>query len=442
MNRGTVWSELSDEARTEYWAALALRHCAGLGARSCARLLKAFGSAYAAVQARERWREAGLNRKQAAELATGSWRVTARDEWDRARDLDAAIVLWTDSAYPPLLRQLPDAPALLYCRGDLSLLQAPAFAVVGSRRATEHGRAVAAHMSRGLSACGVTIVSGMALGIDRVAHEAALSRIGRSIGVLGTGIDVVYPSVNRKIFGMMEQQGLLVSEFMPGARPLPEHFPIRNRIISGFALGVLVVEAASRSGSLITARLALEQNREVYAVPGPALDASCLGCQELVRQGARPVFSAEDVLRDLAEQLRPYGISRDSLGDEEKIGPELALIPEAAKEEPAESGCAGRAAPARSGKQQEKQSALPAVARQHKPLGAAENLAPAGRRAALLDCLRQRGPMQADDLACALDISVADLNVMLVGLEMLGQVCRLPGARYASGQDSGNGAEA
>ena len=119
MNRGTVWSELSDEARTEYWAALALRHCAGLGARSCARLLKAFGSAYAAVQARERWREAGLNRKQAAELATGSWRVTARDEWDRARDLDAAIVLWTDSAYPPLLRQLPDAPALLYCRGDL-----------------------------------------------------------------------------------------------------------------------------------------------------------------------------------------------------------------------------------------------------------------------------------------------------------------------------------
>lgn len=465
MNRGIVWSDFTDEARTEYWATLALRHCAGLGARSCARLLKMFGSAYAAVQSRERWREAGLTSKQSAELATGSWRVTARDEWDRARDLDAAIVLWTDPAYPSLLRRLPDAPALLYCRGDMSLLQAPAFAVVGSRRATEHGRAVASHMARCLSACGVTIVSGMALGIDRVAHEAALGRIGRSIGVLGTGIDVVYPSVNRKIFAMMEQQGLLVSEFMPGARPLPEHFPIRNRIISGFALGVLVVEAASRSGSLITARLALEQNREVYAVPGPALDASCLGCQELVRQGARPVFSAEDVLRDLAEQLRPYGISQENLGDEEHIGTELTLMPESASQEMAESSSGQRpdqkippvhaalsgpsAASGRSGRsvqpgapgQQKKKVEAAAAPRVLKPLDAAENLAPAGRREALLDCLRQQGPMQADDLSCALDMSVAELNAMLVGLEMLGQVCRLPGARYAWAHDSGDGAE-
>ncbi len=443
MNGGTGWSVLSDEARTEYWAALALRHCAGLGARSCARLLKFFGSAYAAVQSRERWREAGLTCKQSAELSTGSWRVTAREEWDRARELDAAIVLWTDAAYPPLLRQLPDAPALLYCRGDLSLLQAPAFAVVGSRRATEHGRAVASHMARCLSACGVTIVSGMAMGIDRVAHEAALSRIGSSIGVLGTGIDIVYPLGNRHVFSLMERQGLLVSEFMPGARPLPENFPIRNRIISGFALGVLVVEAASRSGSLITARLALEQNREVYAVPGPALDASCLGCQELVRQGARPVFSAEDVLRDLAEQLRRYDISHESLGDEEKNALELALVPETAKEAPAKNGFGGRADPQAAGEQHKKHqeaSGPVAAAKAQEPLGAAENLAPAGPRAALLDCLRQRGPMQADDLSCALDISVAELNVMLVGLEMLGQVCRLPGARYAAGHNSGGGA--
>lgn len=465
MDRGITWPAFSEEARTEYWAALALRHCAGLGARSCARLLKTFGSAYAAVQSRERWREAGLTSKQSAELATGSWRVTARDEWDRARDLDAAIVLWTDPAYPSLLRRLPDAPALLYCRGDMSLLQAPAFAVVGARRATEHGRAVASHMARCLSACGVTIVSGMALGIDRVAHEAALSRIGSSIGVLGTGIDVVYPPVNRKVFAMMEQQGLLVSEFMPGARPLPEHFPIRNRIISGFALGVLVVEAASRSGSLITARLALEQNREVYAVPGPALDASCLGCQELVRQGARPVFSAEDVLRDLAEQLRPHGISQDNLGDEEKIGPELTLMPESAKQktaesdpdqrsgqkippvhaalsgQPAASGRSGQTMPPDAPRQQKKKAEGAAAPPAQEPLDAAENLAPAGRREALLDCLRKQGPMQADDLSCALDMSVAELNAMLVGLEMLGQVCRLPGARYAWPHDSGGGAE-
>ena len=440
MNDGTGWSVLNDEARTEYWAALALRHCVGLGARSCARLLKVFGSAYAAVQSRERWREAGLTCKQSAELGTGSWRVTAREEWDRARDLDAAIVLWTDSAYPPLLRQLPDAPALLYCRGDMSLLQAPAFAVVGSRRATEHGRAVASHMARCLSDCGVTIVSGMAMGIDRVAHEAALSRIGRSIGVLGTGIDVVYPSGNRQVFSMMKQQGLLVSEFMPGARPLPEHFPIRNRIISGFALGVLVVEAASRSGSLITARLALEQNREVYAVPGPALDASCLGCQELVRQGARPVFSAEDVLRDLAEQLHPYNISHESLGDEEKTGQELALTPETAKDAPAQKTSGGRSILRGTAEQPKAQSGPVAAAKVLEPLGAAENLAPAGRREALLDCLRKQGPMQANDLACALDINVAELNVMLVGLEMLGQVCRLAGARYAAGHDFEGGA--
>lgn len=161
----------------------------------------------------------------------------------------------------------------------------------------------------------------MALGIDKVAHEAALARIGRSIGVLGTGIDQIYPKANTRVFEEMTEKGLLLTEFAPGAMPLAEHFPIRNRIISGLALGVLVVEAASRSGSLITARLALEQNREVYAVPGSALDTHCLGCQELVRQGARPVFNAEDVLLDLADQLRPFGISHDTCRKRKKRSP-------------------------------------------------------------------------------------------------------------------------
>lgn len=186
---------------------------------------------------------------------------------------------------PPLLRAAIDAPLLLYCRGDLALLRAPGFAVVGSRKATRHGRAVAEYMARSLSACGITIVSGMALGIDRVAHEAALARIGRSIGVLGTGIDMLYPLENQAVFDAMERRGLLLSEFAPGTPPQAGNFPIRNRIISGLSLGVLVVEAAHRSGSLITARLALEQNREVYAVPGPALDAHCLGCQDLGAAG-------------------------------------------------------------------------------------------------------------------------------------------------------------
>ena len=457
MPGGGSWAELNEEARTEYWASLALRHCAGLGARSCARLLRTFGSAYAAVQSRQRWGEAGLTQKQAAEMATGSWRVTARQEWDRARELDADILLWTDSLYPALLRQLPDAPVLLYCQGDMTLFQAPSFAIVGSRRSTDHGRTVAAHMARCLASCGVTIISGMATGIDRVAHENALTRIGRSIGVLGTGIDVMYPRGNKTVFDNMRRQGLLVSEFMPGAQPLPDHFPIRNRIISGLALGVLVVEAASRSGSLITARLALEQNREVYAVPGPALDSHCLGCQDLVRQGARPVFSAEDVLRDLAEQLRPFGISHASLSEDEKGAPdEKCVLGENCQpdnkcapvgkcppvdnadssENTAESHSAAIAAPKtvsckKSSKEGDNTVQAETPVTQPLPrLDVAERLAPAERRAFLLECLRQRGPMQADDLACALDMAVSELNAMLVGLEMIGQVRRLPGARY------------
>ncbi|OXS29903.1 MAG: DNA protecting protein DprA [Desulfovibrio sp. MES5] len=434
MSQGLSWAEMGEEARTEYWASLALRHCTGLGARSCARLLRTFGSAYAAVQSRQRWREAGLSQKQAAEMATGSWRVTARQEWDSARDINAVILLWTDPLYPAPLRQLPDPPVLLYCRGDMTLLQAPAFAIVGSRRSTEHGRTVAAHMARCLSSCGVTIVSGMALGIDRVAHEAALARIGRSIGVLGTGIDVIYPRGNCAVFDAMREHGLLISEFMPGALPLPEHFPVRNRIISGLALGVLVVEAASRSGSLITARLALEQNREVYAVPGPALDSHCLGCQDLVRQGARPVFSAEDVLRDLADQLRPYGISQTSLSEEEKSaheegdGIDLAAI----KAEAATDNRRVRTDACTQGDESAKGEDQP-LQQDMPPLDAAERLAPSERRALLLDCLRQKGPMQADDLACTLAMPVSEMNAMLVGLEMLGQVRRLPGARYEAG---------
>lgn len=398
-----TWAHMDQAARTEFWASLALRHCRGLGALSCARLLKTFGSAYNAVQARDRWPEAGLTRRQAAEMATGSWRVTAKEEWNRAQTLQAHILLWSDPRYPQRLRELPDAPVLLYCRGDLSLLHSPAFAVVGSRRATSQGRSMASYMARCLSACGIAVISGMALGIDKVAHEAALTRVGRSIGVLGTGIDQIYPRTNARVFEEMTEKGLLVTEFAPGALPLAEHFPIRNRIISGLALGVLVVEAASRSGSLITARLALEQNREVYAVPGSALDAHCLGCQELVRQGARPVFSAEDVLLDLAEQLRPFGISRETLPEEEKREPFPRLVP----------GKNSRHGPAAG------------------PLcPSADALVPEERKERLLACLRAQGAMQADALALALDISVSELNALLIGLEMLGRIKRLPGARY------------
>ena len=410
---------MGEAERAEYWATLALRHCPGIGARSCARLLRFFGSAYTAVHSPAGWPRAGLNKRQAAGLAGESWRAGARREWDGARALDPYILLWQDAAFPALLRELPDAPVLLYLRGDASLLRAPAIAVVGSRRAGGHALAVAAHMARRLASCGIAVISGMAQGIDSVAHAAALNHVGRSIGVLGTGIDRIYPRSGAELFRRMGEGGLLVSEFAPGTAPLAENFPIRNRIISGLSLGVVVVEAASRSGSLITARMALEQNREVFAVPGPALDAQCAGCQELVRQGARPVFTVEDILRDMAELLRPFSIS------------EASLPPDTEPQEPATAppqtpGALPKPPLRKFSPPQDTPCPLPSPA----ACQAVEALAASGPKERLLDHLRLKGALHIDTLAQELELSVAELSALLVGLEILGTVRRLPGARY------------
>ncbi|WP_223380872.1 DNA-processing protein DprA [Nitratidesulfovibrio sp. SRB-5] len=299
--------DLDEAGRAELWAALALRHSPGIGPRTVRRLLAGLGSALAAVQAADRgghdWTLAGVRPHMAAPVARGVWRDTARQEWDAVRACRCSILLWTDPRYPARLREVFDAPAVLYCRGDASLLANHAVAVVGSRLSSRAGRGVAADIAYSLSAAGVTVVSGLARGIDREAHVAALEEVGSTIGVLGTGIDVVYPPEHAELFERMEATGLLVSEYAPGTLPLPAHFPVRNRIISGFSVGVLVVEAAARSGSLITARLALEQGREVYAVPGPATAQYTCGCRGLIEQGARPVATAEDMLADLAPVL-------------------------------------------------------------------------------------------------------------------------------------------
>lgn len=388
------FSGLDEAQRTEYWATLALRHSRGIGPRSCARLLKVFGTAYDAVRAPDEWGRAGLDKRLASALASGAWRKEARREWDAARSLDAVILLWPDPAFPPLLREIADAPALLYLRGDASLLQAPAVALVGSRRASGHALEVTAHMARRLAACGIAVISGMAEGIDSVAHAAALNGVGRSIGVLGTGIDRIYPRSGHELFQRMEREGLLISEFAPGAPPVAGNFPIRNRIISGLALGVVVIEAASRSGSLITARMALEQNREVFSVPGPALDEQCAGSQELVRQGAHPVFAVEDILRELAEALRPFSISEQSLPPND-----------------------------------EPQQASPAPPAEARPQVAESPKGPEPRER-LLAYLRANKASHIDTLAQALELSVAELSALLVGLEIMGAVRRLPGARF------------
>ncbi|HYB43124.1 MAG TPA: DNA-processing protein DprA [Candidatus Methylomirabilis sp.] len=210
----------------------------------------------------------------------------------------------SDREYPALLREIADAPDALYVRGALLERDALAIAVVGSRQATSYGTGVAEELGRELAARGVTIVSGLARGIDSAAHRGALRAGGRTIAVLGSGADVIYPSEHRPLAAEIEASGALVSQFAPGTRPLAYRFPVRNRVIAGLALGVVVVEAAEKSGALITARLAGELGREVMAVPGRVTSAASRGAHALIRDGAALVESWTDVVAQLPARWR------------------------------------------------------------------------------------------------------------------------------------------
>jgi DNA processing protein len=215
------------------------------------------------------------------------------------------ILAVDDPRYPELLRQIHDAPPLLFMRGDPAQLQNPQLAMVGSRNPSVVGRETARDFARTLASAGITITSGLALGIDAASHQGALNGGGQTIAVFGTGLDRVYPAKNRELaHAVVEQGGVLLSEYPPGTEPRPANFPRRNRIISGLSLGTLVVEAALRSGSLITARCAAEQGREVFAIPGSIHNPLARGSHQLIRQGARLVESAQDILEELAPQLR------------------------------------------------------------------------------------------------------------------------------------------
>ena len=209
------------------------------------------------------------------------------------------IITLSDAEYPQQLLQLADPPLLLYARGNVALLRRPMLAIVGSRHATPQGAANAAAFARTLSDAGLTVVSGLALGIDAAAHRGALGGASSSVAVIGTGADIVYPARNRSLAHELADKGALISEFALGTRPLAGNFPRRNRVISGLALGCLVVEAAAQSGSLITARLAAEQGREVFAIPGSIHSPLAKGCHALLKQGAKLVESAQDVLEEL-----------------------------------------------------------------------------------------------------------------------------------------------
>jgi len=279
---------------------LHLYHSFGTRRKSLVALLVQFAGDPARIRGSSTGtlKAAGLNHDTICKVRSAQHPEVARD-LDWAESEHNHLICFDDSAYPGLLRQINDAPALLYANGDISLLHEPQIAIVGSRHCTPGGAQNAYDFSAQLATAGFTITSGMALGIDSAAHRGALYVAGKTIAVTGTGLDLVYPRQNQELAREILGQGLIVSEFPPGTRARPANFPQRNRIISGLALATLVVEAARRSGSLITARLAAEQGREVLAVPGSIHNPQTGGCHQLIRDGAAIVETPADVTAEL-----------------------------------------------------------------------------------------------------------------------------------------------
>jgi DNA processing protein len=282
------------------WLGLAL--VPGLTPARAWELVKRFGSADAVLDAGvERLVAAGLSERVAKTLVAA--RAVADREHARIRAAGAALVAWSDERYPSRLRTITDPPLALAVRGSLVPADTMAVAVVGARRASEYGRRLAEELAGGLALAGLTVVSGLAAGIDATAHRAALAAGGRTLAVLGTGIDLVYPAWHASLAAEIARQGALVTEFACGAPPLARHFPQRNRVLSGLAVGTVVVEAAEESGSLITARFAMEEGRDVFAVPGPVGVSGHRGPHRLIREGAKLVTCVEDVLAEIAPGL-------------------------------------------------------------------------------------------------------------------------------------------
>jgi DNA processing protein len=286
------------------WLALALTP--GLASRLSARLLREFGSP-------EEVFRAPLGRLEACRLpAPVAQAVFKKQSFKRAekelaltRRIDRCrLVNWTEPEYPQNLLQIYDPPVMLYVRGNPEALNLPSISIVGTRRPTLYGTQMAERLGRELAARGLVLVSGMARGIDAIGHQGAMAANGRAVGVLGTGVDVCYPKENRKLYEKVLERGAIVSEFPLGTHPAPENFPIRNRIVAGMPLGVVVVEGAQYSGSLITARLAMEFGREVFGVPGNVTQPVSFAPNQLIKQGAKLITNGADIIEELPTPVR------------------------------------------------------------------------------------------------------------------------------------------
>ena len=431
--------------RNEFRAALALKHTPQLGPRSWKGLLEACDGAYGAYRLNGHWpREVRPTLPAIEAFRAGEYREAAAAEFEAASRLGLDVVLWTDPDYPERLRHVVDPPLFLYCAGRRDLLRGPSVAVVGSRRCSTRGLALASRICEGLSAAGVTVVSGMAKGIDRQAHLSGLAGPGSSIAVLGTGLDVVYPAANTDLFQRLCAEGLVLTEFAPGTPPLAAHFPYRNRIVSGLSLGVVVVEAALRSGSRITARLGLEQGREVYAVPPPGEGDVSQGCDELVEQGARPVTSAGEVILDLAALIKA---DAERMREARAAAPKAQLPLDAVFALPVDEGgghgaggddaevvdvdTARRACVAA---QAESPESRPGKTRAAAPMATASPPSPPlgddPDQRAVIERLADGEQAHIDQLARNLGWDVGRLSRTLAVMEVLGLVRQWPGMRY------------
>lgn len=285
------------------WIGLSLIR--GLGGEGARRLLSEFGSPEAVFAASATALKSFVRPEVVSAIKSGLSEAELSPTLGWLSDSNNHLVTLADSDYPQALLNISDPPLLLYVKGRLELLNRPALAIVGSRHATPQGVNNAAAFAESLSTAGCTIISGMAHGIDAAAHKGGLLGMGSSVAVVGTGLDKVYPAANHLLAHELARMGAIVSEFSLGTPPLAANFPRRNRIISGMGLGCLVVEASLQSGSLITARLAIEQGKDVFAIPGSIHSPQSKGCHALIKQGAKLVELAQDVVEELAGQFAP-----------------------------------------------------------------------------------------------------------------------------------------
>src|SRR5271157_1673255 len=359
----------------------------GLGPTKSRKLVEHFGNPEAVFRASLTELEAtGIQAVSAQSVATGKSAELAREELARAAAAGATVISTDDPSYPPRLKEIYDPPLVLYVRGNVDLLTKPGIAMVGTRHPTPYGSGMAERLACDLAVHGLVIISGMARGVDTASHRGAIAAKGKTLAVFGTGVDVIYPKENSRLSEqILALGGALISEFPIGTFAAPQNFPIRNRILSGMSVGVLVVEAAEYSGTRITARCALEQNRDVFAVPGNVTNKNSWGPNTLIKQGAKLVATWEDVWEDLPSPVR------------------LELEAEAPSESKAEPGASLLADPV---------------------------LRP--QEAIVLEVLRADESLQIDEILELLETQLTSSEVFtaLFELEITGRVRCLPGKNY------------